>query len=408
MKKFSRMIKRLLALCLCLVLLAGTACAEGIVTIASGRDDLEYRCTLPDGRIVLAGSKTPDGEGSSPRACVLCLNPDRTVSWEFIDRDENGFSSVYQVTVLPDGTIAAVFVRFEGENRTQRAKFFTQDGQLTGREREIPGDPVIYGTGPSWLMLYLWDDQKMEASTALTDWDGGEIARYSGLAVPGGYGSVIRNTEELFVVGQDSLGDGCHATILKLDSRNGEALWQTTLPWQLPGTTGSMFIQGTETEDGGYAVWLTEYNPGLTDAPDTQDDFLVKLDAEGRVQWITREGIAGKNLGVRSVFSGNGKIGVCCLPQENGSAGLGKWVFAWFDLDGKALGTTELNLDSVSFPGTDPEYSGTSGIPVVSFRDSLPMADGLWALGVFYTKINFIANTEGTEQDIFLVKIPEL
>lgn len=405
MRKSCLLMKSILALCLCLVLLAGTACAEGIVTIASAQDDLEYRCTLPDGRIVLAGSKTPDGEGSSPRACVLCLNPDRTVSWEFIDRDENGFSSVYQVTVLPDGTIAAVFARFEGENRTQRAKFFTQDGQPTGRELEISGDPLIYGTGPSWLLLYQWDDEEQAASTVLTDWDGNEITRYPGLAIPGGYGSVIGDTAEPVVVGQDSREIDCYAKILKLDSGNGEVVWQTTLPWQLPDTVGSMFVKGTETEDGGYAAWLSEYVPGLTDDSDNNCDFLVKLDADGRVQWITREGIEEKTLGVRGVLSGNGKIGVYCVSEENGSVNLGHWIFVWYDLDGKELGTTELNLDSGSFPGADPEYSGTSGIPIISVGESFSMEDGLWALGAFYTKADFI--TSETKKDTFLVKIPE-
>ena len=401
------MTRSILALCLCLALLAGTACAEEIVTIASGQDDVEYRCTLPDGRLVLAGSKTPDGEGGSPVAYVLCLNPDRTVSWEYMDRDENGYTSVYQAAVLPDGTIAVVFVRPESVSTTYRAKFFTQDGQLTGRELEIPGDCVIYGAGPSWLLLYLWDDKEMAASTVLTDWDGHEIMRYPGLAVPDGYGSAIADTEEPVLVGQDSLGNDCHATILKLDSGNGKVLWQTTLPWQLPDTVGSMFVVGTETEDGGYAAWLSEYIPGLTDDSDNKEDFLVKLDADGRVQWITREGIEEKNLGVRGVLSGNGEIGVFCLPEDNGSVNLGSWVFVWYDLDGQKLRTTELNLDSGSFPGADPQTSGTNGIVILSFRKAFSMADGLWALGSFYTKVNLLAITKETEQETFLVRIPE-
>ena len=46
-----KMMKRALALCLGLVLLAGAACAENnMMVLSSGAEDwLNYECTLPDG-----------------------------------------------------------------------------------------------------------------------------------------------------------------------------------------------------------------------------------------------------------------------------------------------------------------------------------------------------------------------
>ena len=53
-------IRRILALCLCLVLLAGTACAEEIHKLGGGYwGYLNHGCTLPDGRLVFLISFLP-------------------------------------------------------------------------------------------------------------------------------------------------------------------------------------------------------------------------------------------------------------------------------------------------------------------------------------------------------------
>ena len=63
MKKFSRTSKNILALCLCLALLAGTACAEEVHIICSGKSDyLNYDGTLPDGRVLLVGINVTKNE----------------------------------------------------------------------------------------------------------------------------------------------------------------------------------------------------------------------------------------------------------------------------------------------------------------------------------------------------------
>jgi hypothetical protein len=69
---------------------------------------LEYRCSLPDGGLVLTGGMGLSGAGKETGAYVLCLNADRTVRWEYTDREKNGYTSAEEATVLPDGTIAVV------------------------------------------------------------------------------------------------------------------------------------------------------------------------------------------------------------------------------------------------------------------------------------------------------------
>ncbi len=102
-----KMIRRALALCLCLVLAAAAAGAEDMTVLSSGAEDwLNYECTLPDGRILLTGGKMENGRDGSFVPWIICMNQDRTVSWELIDRQEEGSTAAGRAAVLEDGTIA--------------------------------------------------------------------------------------------------------------------------------------------------------------------------------------------------------------------------------------------------------------------------------------------------------------
>ena len=85
MKKILRMI----ALCLCLALLAGCALAETeVVELSKGPDRELYYQGIPmkDGRLLL------NGRAEGCRAMLLCLNADRTKSWEYIEPDIEGYT----------------------------------------------------------------------------------------------------------------------------------------------------------------------------------------------------------------------------------------------------------------------------------------------------------------------------
>ena len=85
MKRHFRTILYIIALGLCLAILAGTACAE-MTELSCGKVEyLNYRCTLPDGRLLLTGGTRRD-EYNGNAAWIVCLNKDRTVSWEYISR----------------------------------------------------------------------------------------------------------------------------------------------------------------------------------------------------------------------------------------------------------------------------------------------------------------------------------
>ena len=56
--KMMRFLRRALLLCLCMVLLAGSALANEVVDISTdGYDCLYYRGQLPDGRVLFSGWK---------------------------------------------------------------------------------------------------------------------------------------------------------------------------------------------------------------------------------------------------------------------------------------------------------------------------------------------------------------
>ena len=72
---------RILLLGVCMVLLTGSALANEVADISGeGYDCMYYKCTLPDGRIILTGWKGEVGNYMDSRARILCLNPDMTVS----------------------------------------------------------------------------------------------------------------------------------------------------------------------------------------------------------------------------------------------------------------------------------------------------------------------------------------
>ena len=414
MKKFSRTIKNILVLCLCLALLAGTACAEEVHIICSGKSDyLNYDGMLPDGRLLLTGGKDLSDTVYYRGAWVLCLNPDRTVSWEIVDE---AYYEVRAAAILPDGTIGVVF-----ENRQMMdvpdqvtIRFYTPDGKATGRELELATENIIYEVKPSWLMAYRWKAEERMDETILIDWGGNELLRYDGLILPDGYGFAVGNTDELVLYGQDTM-ENSHAKILKLDGLTDSVLWETTLDWQLSDTEGSTIDSCVRTDDGGYLAMVGEARPETDENGNRWTSFLVKLDKEGRVLWTSREIFEKyKILGSRMYFL-NGKLLLSCASETGGDPGsIAPWVFLWLDGDGNELGMTEVELKAEDLPHLSqyvgPAGDGTYWEPFADVLEMIPMADGLWALGqgdVDLMDGEKFLQTLPEASETFLVKIPE-
>ena len=170
---------RILLLCLCAMLAAGCACAEDIeiVNLGGARNlNLHYGTTLADGRILLAGAANDPGKIEC-LPTLLCLNRDRTVSWEFTD-EAFGSGEFTHASELSDGTIAAVYTRWGADNFAcaQGIRFFTPDGKPTGKETvisETDSVPVDFAA-KSRLLVAVFEDDDI-AGWRMIDMDGNEI-----------------------------------------------------------------------------------------------------------------------------------------------------------------------------------------------------------------------------------------
>ena len=192
------MMKRILTLGLCLLLAAGTACAETISDIGSYHGGwLTYLCTMPDGRVLMGGGET-DGNGSvRSHAILVCLNEDRSICWKQTLTEGTADNSISMGTVLKDGTIAVV--QYD-KSWNKKVLFYTQDGIFNGKSFDIPEECMDYAAEPSFLMEYRTQGND-PAETLLLDWNGNEIVRYSGLIMQNGVGNLIRGKNELVLYG---------------------------------------------------------------------------------------------------------------------------------------------------------------------------------------------------------------
>lgn len=407
---------RILALCLCAVLLAGTACADNVTELCKGENEtLYYDCTLPDGRLLLSGRKWFDENDGTAQVWLVCLNTDRTMSWEYISpvRDDCQY---IQSVLLKDGRIALTYSRYYNDEDTIAVFFFTQDGQPTGKELAVPAEGRMTWTHqatPSFLMLEREADVEgldyVESEIEVLDWDGNEVDRFNTYEAGGGYYHVLEEDDGLLLYGQDPEK---YAKILKKDGMPGNVIWETRVDFVFPDTTRSHMINAMKCGDGGYVAWIREY----VDEPYTERIVTAKFDGQGKPQWFSKEyAEKGEQYYVMTLY--NDRIVMRYAPQIEWYPGTDKpMTFRWFDKDGKELGTTELSLNPDDYPAlqqalADDENGGVL-VPSIEGIQLISMPDGLWGL------VNiFIQEGDDPEAEwlsyvsgnyTMLVKIPEL
>ena len=406
-----KMIRRALALCLCLVLAAAAAGAEDMTVLSSGAEDwLNYECTLPDGRILLTGGKMENGRDGNFVPWIVCMNQDRTVSWELIDRQEEGSTAAGRAAVLEDGTIA---VNIGEHTEKEMIRFFTKDGEKARPDLELPSAAIIEAAEASYVMLT--DAEDGGEQTILMDYEGKELLRYSGVSLPNGYGYKVKGGEDLVLYGQDGAVDG-RARLVKLNGLQNTVLWETVLDFQQPDTDTAALCQAVKTTDGGYAAWLRESAFGKGEELYKDTDILVKFDAEGKIQWMDAESFAKDKQQIRQISAYNGKIVVSCVSGEPDAFNMNTpQVFRWYGDEGTQRGTTEVKLDPQDF-AVLKEYleakdAGTKRTPSVYEVQMIPMKDGLWAMEaccVWENEGDENADTIFESNEIFLARVPEL
>ena len=372
MKKILRMI----ALCLCLALLAGCALAETeVAELSKGPDRELYYQGIPmkDGRLLL------NGRAEGCRAMLLCLNADRTKSWEYIEPDIEGYTDYYGAAVLEDGTVAVVRCTEPDDGEMKwTALFFSQDGTPTGKETDLTDEGIqLYAAYPD-CMVFLKENAAGGWDTVLKDWDGKEIARHDGMYLHSGYGGQILDDGGLVLLGTDKPEKGS-AKVMKVDIADGRILWETTLERQWAGMESAVLGDAVKTADGGYAAVLWEEKGPRDDGITEAVDFLVKFDSEGKLQWVYKDTVTGDKGSCLALGAYDGKI-VAYRAPEGGIMGTPQY-FQWMDMDGNVLGTTEMTVKPEDFSAVgmfyDPE--DTAKIPEAMINGLVPMADGLWA-----------------------------
>ena len=406
-----KIIRRAMALCLCLVLAAAAAVAEEMRVLASGEEDwLNYECTLPDGRLLLTGGKMENGRDGNFVPWIVCMNQDRTVSWELIDRQEEGSVSAGRAAVLEDGTIA---VNVGEHTEREMIRFFTKDGASARPDLVLPDSAIIEAAEASYLMLT--DAENGSEQTVLLDYEGKELLRYSGISLPDGYGYKVKDEEDLVLYGQSGAVDG-RARLVKLNGLQNQVLWETTLDFQKPDTDTASLCQAVKTTDGGYAYWLRESAFGQGEEIYEDTDILVKFDAEGKVQWMDAESFEKDHQLIRQIAAYNGKIVVSCVSGEPDALDMNKpQVFRWYGDEGTRRGTTEVKLDPQTLAAVkeylDAKDAGTKRTPSAYEVQMIPMEDGLWAMEgccVWENEDDENADTIFESHEIVLVTVPEL
>ena len=401
--------------------LTGTAEEENLAELNSEqREWLEYRCSLPDGGLILTGGMRLDGTGKGTGSYVLCLNADRTVRWEYTDRDKNGYKSAEEATVLADGTIAVVVWDYPEKIAV---KFFTPQGKNAGKKLDLTkicGNGQIFDITPSFILKIeymgnITDPEDFRYETILYDWKGKEIIRYDGEIVYGGYGFSIKGNGELVAFGQDTVYNS-HAKFAKTDWQTGSVLWETVLDYQQPETDMAVLDDIAVTDDGGYVGLLQERKPAADSDEFEYVYYLVRFDPEGRLLWIRDTESLYRNGFLTNLSSCSGKIVMQCENRENESWSRGEPIrFLWMNPDGEELGTTELTLRPEDFrlmrDWQDPEEEGVYRYPVLGIDRMIRMEDGLWA----FATLHIAEKQDGDDavlyppddQEFVLIRIPE-
>ena len=110
----------------------------------------------------------------------------------------------------------------------------------------------------------------------------------------------------------------------------------------------------------------------------------------------------------------DGKIVMYTVPPCKDYIPLGKTpvTFRWYDLDGRELGTTELEVKLEYFPALQEYMAGQKTDEVWDYSfdgmELISMEDGLWGMtwGVIYEEVDAIQDFPFGE--VVLIKIPEL
>ena len=222
--------KKLIIMMLCLMICCVAACAENSVSIsAEGEDWMAYAFTLPDGRMIFTGSRGKAGNYQESKARLLCLNPDRTVAWEYWD-PAKGQAHFRGAALLDDGMIGAVYVNAPYQNTEAiEIRRFSAEGEPIGAAVDIFQNGKTSGLVDSitsaciQMNVYTEDGEEQRG---FLDWNGGLIFSFDRKTMIG-----LRSTfaaEGGLVQAGNEVGGSSNAKIMKVDMQ-WTVIWRPVL-----------------------------------------------------------------------------------------------------------------------------------------------------------------------------------
>ena len=391
--KACRYLKRALSLCLCLALLCGAAAAEQAADLSTeGQDCLYYKCTLPDGRAVFAGSRSTPGRYLDSRAVLLCLDTDGTVSWEYAD-PKKGHCYYGDTAVTKDGNIA---VCFEEDQSGTEIRLFTADGQPTGRS--IPMNYLVeYFLLSSGVLMQSIMFNDPDPYTVMTGWDGNELFRFSGY-LPLYPDRIVEEEDGMVMIGweRNDYNDRA-ARIVKMDWQ-GKILWDTAVPFRTENPDMGLLQKGLGMAgDNGYLALYSELGTGAAEDDYERFDALVRFSPTGRILWMKEE-FENRYPGF-ILWNMTGYRGRYVLQYTKEEENLTRYL--WLDADGNELGITEACLSAENC------RQAAQGKRITAQADGLfILGDSLYA-GFVAEKEDPDIGRELNSADVVLAKVPE-
>lgn len=335
--------KRILSLVIVLILSALPALAEERINLGTeGCDQFFGQLTLPDGRVVFAGSAAVKGNYDDSRARLLCLNPDGSVAWEYI-HPAAGRCSFGNLQLLPEGVLGVIMsnspqqqtegkwiLKFalDGQPLGEPIDFYTENISSCDSTSDCIVFSVIPGDAQTFYRYYM-------------DWNGNILFRIHSNSSDSGGTTMLPSQNGILQTGCE-VGYPSHARATKFDLY-GHVMWKTVLPTHLPD--GNAILENAiSTEDGGCIAWLRESGGDLLSDKRQYYSALVRIDGSGSVLWqteVTPEMFDSRRCNALTIYQDHI---VVAMPNstENGGDPLN---YLWFDMHGKYLGKTSNCLD---------------------------------------------------------------
>ena len=392
------MMKRVTAVCLCLLMICSCAFAQESVNLGGeGCDQMKYVCTLPDGRLVFCGNRGTVGNYNDARARLLCLNPDWTVSWEYVD-PAKGMARYAFGALLEDGNIGIIYYNAPFQNITAlEIRKFTQEGRPVGEPIDLfqRSDDIPNMVNSQWLIQTMASENGSQK--AFLDWNGDVF-----LSIPAQQGiwifSAMPAEDGIVLAGSESVSGG-FVKIMKMDLQ-GRILWETVLPLMNASSEGARIQTCIRTSDGVYRACIAE---NRTDLMNKWCYGLIRLNENGRVLWINRESFADRtNMMCQDLIEYDGKFVFLENPDFSDVTEKVPRVYTWFDADGNKLGETELWIPREDIRGITEDESAS-----IFAGDMLATEDGLWSLYSVEIANDDDIRKEMDSQDVILYRVPE-